>query len=66
MKNLLDLKKYLKNQKIKFKEINNQIIINRNDYSFNLIDETRKIKNNIDCFYLDSTMVFYVNENIIL
>jgi hypothetical protein len=66
MKNLLDLKKYLKNQKIKFKEINNQIIINRNDYSFDLIQEIRKIKNNIDVFYLDSTMIFYINLNIIL
>ena len=64
MKDLNDLIKYLKNRNVNYKFINSQVIINRYNYDYNLINKIRETKNQIDEFYLDSTMVFYINKNI--
>ncbi len=64
MKNLKDLINYLNERNISNKLINNQVIIKRVNYNHCLITELFKSKNQIDSFFLDSTMVFYINENI--
>ena len=64
MKNLKDLINYLNEKNISSKLINNQVIIKRVNYNHCLITELFKSKNKIDSFFLDSTMVFYINENI--
>jgi hypothetical protein len=65
MKTLKDLANYLNKRNISYKLVNEQIIMNRRNYDHNLISEMFKIKNQIDTFYLDSTMVFYINKNIL-
>lgn len=65
MKTLKDLANYLNKRNISYKLVNEQIIMNRRNYDYNLISEMFKIKNQIDTFYLDSTMVFYINKNIL-
>ena len=65
MRTLKDLTNYLNKRNINNKLINNQVIINRRNFDHCLISTIGKNKNKIDFFYLDSTMIFYINENII-
>ena len=48
MKDLNDLIKYLKNRNVNYKFINSQVIINRYNYDYNLINKIRETKNQID------------------
>lgn len=64
MKTLKDLIDYLNKRNIYNRLVNNQVIIKRSNYDYALITKILENKNNIDSFYLDSTMVFYINENI--
>ena len=63
MQTLKELINYLKNRNISYKLTNDQVIINRINYDYYLINAMTN-KNQIDVFYLDSTMVFYINQNI--
>ena len=65
MNNLKELINYLDKRNISNRVINNQVIIGRKDFDHCLITKLFDKKNKIDSFYLDSTMVFYINENII-
>jgi len=65
MTNLKELINYLDERNISNNIINNQVIIKRRDYDHYLITKLFDKKNKIDIFYLDSTIVFYINENII-
>ena len=64
MSNLKELINYLDKRNISNKLVNNQVIIGRTNYDHQLIAKLSDRKNNIDSFYLNSTMVFYINENI--
>jgi hypothetical protein len=64
MKTLKDLIDYLNKRNIYNRLVNNQVIIKRSNYDHALITKILENKNKIDSFYLDSTMVFYINENI--
>ena len=64
METLNDLIAHLNKKNISNKIVNNQVLISRNDYNYCLIDEISKEKNKIDFFYLDSTMIFYINQNL--
>lgn len=65
MTNLNDLINYLNERNIHNILVNNQVIINRMNYDSHLIKKLSDTKNKIDIFYLDSTMVFYINDNIL-
>ena len=64
MKTLNDLIVHLNKKNISNKLVNNQVLISRKDYNYCLTDEISKEKNKIDSFYLDSTMIFYINQNL--
>lgn len=64
MKTLNDLIVNLNKKNISNKIVNNQVIINRKDYDYSLRIEISKEKNKIDSFFLDSTMIFYINQNL--
>lgn len=64
MRTLKELTVHLNKKNISNKLVNNQVIINRKDYNFCLINEVSNEKNKIDSFYLDSTMIFYINKNL--
>ena len=64
MKTLKDLIDYLNKRNIYNRLVNNQVIIKRSNYDHALITKILENKNKIDSFYLDSTMVFYINKNI--
>ena len=64
MKTLNELIVHLNKKNISNKLVNNQVLINRKDYNFCLINEISKEKSKIESFYLDSTMIFYINTNL--
>ena len=64
MRTLKELTVHLNKKNISNKLVNNQVIINRKDYNFCLINDMSNEKNKIDSFYLDSTMIFYINKNL--
>ena len=57
--------KYLNSKNIPFNNVNNEILLNRKYYDYNLITWIKKNTKKIDSFYLDSTMILYINKNII-
>ncbi len=64
MQTLKELTDYLNRRNIYNKLVNDQVIIKRSNYDLELIKKLSENKNKIDSFYLDSTMVFYINKNI--
>ena len=64
MNTLKELINYLNKRNIYNKLVNNQVIIKRSNYDVALITKLSENKNQIDSFYLDSTMIFYINNSI--
>ena len=64
MTTLKELINYLNKRNIYNKLVNNQVIIKRSNYDVALITKLSENKNQIDSFYLDSTMIFYINNSI--
>jgi len=59
------LTNYLIKKNIPFSTINNEILLNRKFYHYELINWIKENTKQIDSFYLDSNMILYINKNII-